>query len=47
VWDKSLGNGVRGFLGCGCGWLPSSSGNHDIEVLIWKPVSEGLEALNG
>jgi B9 domain-containing protein 2 len=36
LWDKSF-EGVKGFIGCGCIWMPSSPGQHKITVQLWKP----------
>jgi hypothetical protein len=43
VWDKST-VGVKGFAGCGCAWIPPSSGKHAVDVHIWKPSSSGADA---
>jgi len=44
VWDKST-VGVKGFCGCGSAWIPPSSGQHTIDVHIWKPSSSGIDAI--
>mmetsp|Transcript_26380 Transcript_26380/g.39137 ORF Transcript_26380/g.39137 Transcript_26380/m.39137 type:complete len:182 (-) Transcript_26380:236-781(-) len=41
VWDRSF-DGSRGFCGCGCVWLPSSYGKHDLEIILWKPTVHKL-----
>lgn len=45
VWDKST-DGVKGFCGCGSAWLPPSSGQHIVDVHLWKPSASGLEAIS-
>jgi hypothetical protein len=53
LWDRSYENGMRGFLGCGCVWLPCNSTSNgklveqNIELAIWRPCSSGLEGLTG
>lgn len=46
VWDRSE-EGMRGFVGCGSTWLPSTPGECMITIPIWKPISSGLESLSG
>lgn len=45
VWDKSF-DGMRGFVGCGSAWLPSSPGKHAIDVQLWRPTSHGLSRIS-
>lgn len=45
VWDKST-VGAKGFCGCGSAWLPPSSGEHFVDVHLWKPAASGLEAIS-
>lgn len=44
VWDKST-VGAKGFCGCGSAWLPPSSGQHVVDVHLWKPAASGLDAI--
>lgn len=44
VWDKS-NDGHRSFIGCGCTWLPPSSGAHYIDINLWKPCNLGITNL--
>lgn len=45
IWDKSI-VGAKGFCGCGSAWLPPSSGEHFVDVHLWKPAASGLEAIS-
>lgn len=37
---------MKGFLGCGNIWMPSSPGQHKIRVQLWKPEL-GTDSLRG
>jgi hypothetical protein len=45
VWDRSE-DGMRGFVGCGSAWLPSTPGENVLTIQIWKPISSGLDSLS-
>ncbi len=44
VWDRTHSE-MKGFLGCGCVWLPTQPGRHCVEVAVWRPMSEGWRGL--
>lgn len=44
VWDKS-DIGVKGLLGCGTIWMPTTPGKHNLTVSLWKPQPSGLAGL--
>lgn len=46
LWDRSLQE-VKGFSGIGSAWLPSRPGKHVIPIHLWRPVSSGLDRLQG
>lgn len=46
IWERSE-EGFRGFRGCGSVWMPMAPGEHDVDLQLWKPVSNGLEGLSG
>ena len=43
IWDRSE-VGVKNFIGCGSCWMPTAPGDHVIDVNLWKPSPNGLEA---
>jgi len=45
VWDKST-VGVKGFCGCGSAWIPPTSGQHVVDIQLWKPSASGLAAIS-
>lgn len=34
--------GMIGFRGCGCSWIPTGLANPNLEIAIWKPVENKL-----
>lgn len=40
VWDKSH-DGMKGLVGCGAVWMPSTPGLHTLQVPLWKPMPRG------
>jgi hypothetical protein len=44
VWERSE-EGVRGLLGCGSVWLPTTGGKSNLEIVLWNPVANKLVSL--
>jgi hypothetical protein len=44
VWDKS-DEGVKGLLGCGTVWIPTTPGKHRTTISLWKPQPNGTAGL--
>jgi hypothetical protein len=34
--------GMKGFRGCGCAWVPTGLTNTTLEIAIWKPIENKL-----
>lgn len=43
AWTRS--ENARGFYGCGAIFLPTSPGKHSLDVMLWRPASQGLANL--
>jgi hypothetical protein len=49
LWDRTHDGRHREFLGCGAAFLPAESGQHTVDVVLWKPTLQTNEfsALTG
>ncbi len=46
IWDKTH-DSAKSFVGCGSAWLPTSPGEHSVDVFLWCPRSVGSESITG
>ena len=39
LWDRSYDGNKREFIGCGSVFLPSSVGENNFDIILWRPQS--------